>query len=101
MGPSDDNIVGDNVTQYEIIVLDEGEIGSRADLAVPNELIESGGCSKDSSYVKVPLPSSSSYVAGIRSRGAPYYEQKVGSWLSIPSLDCLYLYGLVCKCMYV
>ena len=58
-----DDIAGDNVTVYEDIVLDEGEIEGRTDLSVPNE---SDGCCKDSPYVKVPLPISSGYIAGIQ-----------------------------------
>ena len=57
---------GENVTLCDSIVHDEGEVGSRTDVSGSNALIESDGCSKDSPYVKVPLPSSSGYVAGIQ-----------------------------------
>ena len=40
--------IQDNSALFEVVAHNEGEVGSRADLSVPNGLMESDGCPKDS-----------------------------------------------------
>ena len=44
MGSGDDVVDKDNITGYECIVLDEGEVDNRTDLSVSDELRASGDC---------------------------------------------------------
>ena len=56
-GSGDDVVDKDNITVYECIV-DEGEVDSRTDLSVSDELIASGDCPGDCTSVETPLQSS-------------------------------------------
>ena len=68
--------IQDNSALFEVVAHNEGEVGSRADLCVPNGLMEGGllqhliftvwRLSQRLCYVKLPLLSSSGDVAGIQ-----------------------------------
>ena len=56
-GSGDDVVDKDNITVYECIV-DEGEVDSRTDLSVSDELRASGDCPRDCTSVETSLQSS-------------------------------------------
>ena len=61
------SVAGDNITQYDSIVFDEEEAGSRTNFSVSDGLWASDDCHTGCTAVEAPLQSFSGYI-GIQYR---------------------------------
>ena len=56
------SVAGDNITQYDSIVFDEEEVGSRTNFSVSDGLWASDDCHTDCTAVEAPSQGFSGYI---------------------------------------